>query len=207
MLYLLFLTDKITLTAFSQMKKVLGNLFNRTPSVASNKNVDSNDGIQLRNLNTQKSSDSSDRQESQSHVIVDITTPSFSSLSHTRYQRAILIEASSSIFGNECLRLVNIVFQTSQTFPLIMGTYGNINQYLRRELYRKYPNEYFQMIIGENKTFGFAIDDENYFVEIEQEQYRMIIFTTRLDRKNNLTTHDSNSQMILEWKLVKQLKK
>jgi hypothetical protein len=88
-----------------------------------------------------------------------------------------------------------------------MGTYGNINQYLRRELYKKYPNEYFQMIIGENKTFGFAIDDENYFVEIEQEQYRVIIFTTRLDRKNNLTTHDSNSQMILEWKLVKQSKK
>jgi hypothetical protein len=190
------------------MKKVFGNIFNRKPSIASSKSVGSNTGIQLQNLGTHKSSGSSNRQEQQSYVIVDITTPKLSQSSPTRHQRAIVVEASSEIFGNECLRLVNVVFQTSQTFQSIMGTYGNINQYLRRELYKKYPNEYFQIIIGENYAFGFAIDDDgDYFAEIEQEEYRVIIFTTRFDRKSHLTTHDTNSQMMLEWKLVKQSKK
>jgi hypothetical protein len=54
----------------------------------------------------------------------------------------------------------------------------------------------------QNSAFGFAIDDGDYFAEMEQEQYRVLIYTTRLDKKVCLETHDANSQMILEWKTL-----
>ena len=90
-----------------------------------------------------------------------------------------------------------------------MGTCGNISQYLRKELFKKYPDEYFHVILGQNNAFGFAIDDGDYFAEVEQEQYRVLIFTTRRERKVNLEIHDANSQMLLEWKslTVKPTKK
>ena len=79
----------------------------------------------------------------------------------------------------------------------------------RKELFKKYPSEYFHIIIGQNNAFGFAIDDDEYFAEMEQEQYRVIIFTTRLTQQVKLQTHDTNSQMMLQWKtlVVKQSKK
>jgi hypothetical protein len=90
-----------------------------------------------------------------------------------------------------------------------MGTCGNISQYLRKELFKKYPGEYFHIIIGQTNAFGFAIDDGDYFAEMDQEQYRVLIFTTRLDKQVSLGTHDANSQMMMEWKplIVKQSKK
>ena len=83
----------------------------------------------------------------------------------------------------------------------------NITQYLRKELYKRYPGEYFHVIIGQNNAYGFAIDDDHFFAEIEQEQYRVLIFTTNLNRKINFTSHDANSQMMLEWKVIKEPKK
>ncbi|CAF3582393.1 unnamed protein product [Rotaria sp. Silwood1] len=175
----------------------------------SDRTIDSSADMQQTNLSIRKSSRSRHRREKQPHIIIDIATPTLSQSSTAQHQRAILVEASSTIFGNECLRLVNIVFQTSQTFPSIMGTCNNICQYLRKELFRKYPGEYFHIIIGQNNAFGFAIDDDDYFAEMEQEQYRVIIFTTRVDKDAKLVMHDANSQMMLEWKslIVKQSKK
>ncbi|CAF1040227.1 unnamed protein product [Rotaria sp. Silwood1] len=138
----------------------------------SDRTIDSSADMQQTNLSIRKSSRSRHRREKQPHIIIDIATPTLSQSPTAQHQRAILVEASSTIFGNECLRLVNIVFQTSQTFPSIMGTCNNICQYLRKELFRKYPGEYFHIIIGQNNAFGFAIDDDDYFAEMEQEQYR-----------------------------------
>jgi hypothetical protein len=191
------------------MKKALGNIFNKTPSTTSGIGIGSNADGQRKNLNTHQSSDSRNHQEKKLPVIIDIATPSLSQPSSTQHERVILVEASSTTFGNECLRLVNIIFQTSQTFQSIMGTCGNVTQYLRKELFKKYPGEYFHIIIGQNKKFGFAINDGDYFAELEQKQYRVLIFTTKLDRKVNLATHETNSQMMLEWKsvVVKQSRK
>jgi len=191
------------------MKKALGNIFNKKLSATSGIGIDSNAGGQCKNLNTHQSSGSRNHQEKQLPVIIDIATPSLSQPSSTQHERVILVEASSTTFGNECLRLVNIIFQTSQTFQSIMGTCGNVTQYLRKELFKKYPGEYFHIIIGQNKKFGFAINDGDYFAELEQEQYRVLIFTTKLDRKVNLATHETNIQMMLEWKsvVVKQSRK
>ncbi|CAF0757158.1 unnamed protein product [Rotaria sordida] len=171
--------------------------------------IDSSVDIQDTNLGIHKSSSSHHRREKRPHIIIGIATPTLSQSSAAQLERAILVEASSTIFGNECLRLINIVFQTSQTFPSIMGTCNNVCQYLRKELFKKYPHEYFHIIIGQNNAFGFAIDDDDYFAEMEQEQYRVIIFTTRLDKQVKLEMHDANSQMMLEWKslIVKQSKK
>jgi len=181
------------------MKKALGNIFNKTSSVASDIDIGSNADTQRKKLNTNKSSGSRNRQEKQLPVIVGIAIPTLSQSSTTQHERVILVEASSATFDSECLRLVNIVFQTSQTFQSIMGTCGNVIQYLRKELFKKYLGEYFHIIIGQNNAYGFAIDDGDYFAEMEQEQYRVLIFTTRFNRKVNLETHDANSQMMLEW--------
>jgi len=205
-------TEETTLATFLyhlQMKKVLSSVFDKTSSVASGVATGSNVDAQLQNLNTHRSFVSHNRRETQRHIIYDIATPTFSQSSTVQHERAILVEASSTTFGNDCLRLTNIVFQTSQTFPSIMGTCGNISQYLREELFKEYPAEYFHIIIGQNNAFGFAIDDGDYFAEMEQEQYRVLIFTTSREKKVNLEIHDANSQMMLEWKSLvgKQSKK
>jgi hypothetical protein len=184
------------------MKKALGQVFHKKPSVASGKRISSNADTQPKNVNTHKSSGSHSREEKKPSIIDDIVTPTLSKSSTAQHERVMVVEASSITFGNECLRLVNIVFQTSQTFQSIMGTCDNVSQYLRKELFKKYPNEYFQIIIGQNNAFGFAIDDGDYFAEMEQDQYRVLIFTTRLDKKVNLTSHEANSQMMLEWKPI-----
>jgi hypothetical protein len=115
------------------------------------------------------------------------------------HPRAVLIASSAITFGNDCERLVNIAFQTSQTFPSMMSTCADIIQYLRKELAIQYPNEYFHIIMGENHGFGFSVDDGQYFAEIEQERYRVLIFATKRDSQTKLDTHDVNSQMVLKW--------
>lgn len=181
------------------MKKAFGNIFNRRKLKTTGSSIASNTDVQLRNSKDHQTSGSHDHQGKRMSIIVDIATPTLSQSSSTQYKHAILVEASSTTFGNECLRLVNIVFQTSQTFQSIMGTCGNISQYLQKELFKKYPWEYFHITIGENNAFGFAIEDGDYFAEMEQDQYRVIIFTTRFNRNINLIGQFANSEMMLEW--------
>jgi hypothetical protein len=114
--------------------------------------------------------------------------------------RAVLLASSNITFGNDCERLVNIAFQTSQAFPTIINTYADASQYLRNELAKQHPDEYFHIIIGRNENFGFSVDDSQYFAEIEQKQYRVLIFTTKQNSQTKLNTHDANSQMSFVWK-------
>jgi len=118
----------------------------------------------------------------------------------SQYPRAVLIASSSITFGNDCERLVNIAFQTSQTFPTMMSTCADIIQYLRKELAKQHPGEYFHIIISENDAFGFSVDDGQYYAEIEQERYRILIFATKQNSSAKSDNHDANSQMILKWK-------
>jgi hypothetical protein len=162
-----------------------------------------------RNRATNESLDDPDPQNQDEHVIDDIAIPTLSQPAVIRHERAQLIDSSSDVFGNECLRLVNISFHTSQTFPLMMHTCATVSQYLRKELINRHSGEHLHIIIGENNAFGFTISDANYFAEIHQEQYRVIIFTTVKSRKIEYSAHDANSQMVLTWKPVlgKSLKK
>ncbi|CAF1375446.1 unnamed protein product [Rotaria sordida] len=98
------------------------------------------------------------------------------------YPRAVLIASSSIKFGNDCERLVNIAFQTSQLFPTLMGTYADVNQYLCKELKKQYPDEYFHIII-----------------EIEQDRYRVLIYATKRYSHIKFDTHDANSQASFVW--------
>jgi hypothetical protein len=116
-----------------------------------------------------------------------------------QHERAVLTAASTITFGNDCERLVNIAFRTSQSFPSMMGTYADVSQYLSKELAIQYPDEYFHIIIGENHGFGFSVDDGQYFAEIEQDLYRVLIFATRQDPHTKPDTHDANSQMSFVW--------
>ena len=117
----------------------------------------------------------------------------------SQYSRAVLISSSSINFGNACERLVNIAFQTSQNFPTMMRTCADINKYILRELRKQYPDEYFHIIIGDNHAFGFSVGNDQYFAEIEQEQYRVLIFAAKQHSYTKLDTHDVNDQMELKW--------
>jgi hypothetical protein len=125
---------------------------------------------------------------------------SISELPSNKYPRAVLMSSSSITFGNDCERLVNIAFQTSQAFPSMMGTCADISQYLRKELAKQYPNEYFHIIIGDKHDFGFSLGDGEFFAEIEQDLYRVLIFSTKQNANIKSDNHDANSQMILQWK-------
>ncbi len=124
---------------------------------------------------------------------------SLSQLSSNKYPRAVLVASSFITFGNDCERLVNIAFQTSQTFPTMMSTCADISQYLRKELAKQYPDEYFHIIVSENHEFGFSVDDSQYYAEIQQDRYRVLIFATKQNPNIKSDTHDANSQMKLKW--------
>ena len=116
-----------------------------------------------------------------------------------QHDRAVLTASSTITFGNDCERLVNIAFRTSQSFPTMMSNCADISQYLRKELAKQYPDEYFHIIIGQNHAFGFSIDDGQYFAEIEQERYRVLIFSTKRESCTKIDTHDADSQMLFLW--------
>ncbi len=117
----------------------------------------------------------------------------------SQHERAVLIASSTINFGNDCERLVNIAFRTSQSFPTMMGTYADVIEYLRKELAKHYPDEYFHIIIGKNHAFGFSLDDSQYYAEIEQDRYRVLIFATKQNLHSKSDTHDANSQMSFVW--------
>jgi hypothetical protein len=117
----------------------------------------------------------------------------------SQYPRAVLIASSTISFGNDCERLVNIAFGTSQSFPTMMGTCADVSQYLRKELAKQYPDDYFHIIIGENHAFGVSVDDGQYFAEIEQDRYRVLIFSTKQNASTKSNTHDANSHMLFVW--------
>jgi hypothetical protein len=81
----------------------------------------------------------------------------------------------------------------------MMSNCADFSQYLRKELAKQYPDEYFHIIIGENHEFGFSVDDGQYFAEIQQDRYRVLIFSTKRNPCTKSDTHDANSQMILRW--------
>ncbi|CAF2986622.1 unnamed protein product [Rotaria sp. Silwood2] len=125
---------------------------------------------------------------------LDVVSPS-----STHNNRAVLIASSNITFGNDYERLVNIAFQTSQTFSTMMGTYADVQQYLHKELAKQYPHEYFHIIIGKNQNFGFSISEDQYFAEIEQDRYRVLIFSTKQNPHTKSDTHDANSKMLFVW--------
>ena len=116
----------------------------------------------------------------------------------SQYPRAVLIASSSLSFGNACERLVNIAFETSQVFPTMMSTCGNVIEYINNELTKQYPNDIFHIVIGEDHGFGFSIDDNPYFAEILQERYRVLIFSTKQNDSKSVTNH-TNHQMKFKW--------
>ena len=118
----------------------------------------------------------------------------------TSHSKAVLITSSTISFGNSCERLVNIAFHTSQTFPSIIATYADLSSYLRKELVKQYPDQYFHIVVGESRGFGFSVDDGEYFAEIEQERYRVVIFSTKQSDQTKSDSHDANSRMMLQWK-------
>ncbi|CAF3354277.1 unnamed protein product [Rotaria socialis] len=128
----------------------------------------------------------------------DRSLPQLSSSSNQN-GRAVLTASCNIIFGNDCERLVNIAFETSQTFPTLMGTYADVIQYLRKELAKQHPDQQFHIIIGQNEKFGFSVEEDEYYAEIEQDRYRVLIFTTKQNPQIKSDIHDANSKMQFVW--------
>jgi hypothetical protein len=134
--------------------------------------------------------------------IMGVAIPKLSQLYIIRQERATLIDSSTIMFGNQCIRLVNIVFHTSQILPTLMGTCDDISHYLQKELMQQHPSRYFHIVIGKIDDFSFAINEGGYFAEIQQEQYRVLIFSTKRRKSIKIDSHDANNQMKLQWKSV-----
>lgn len=115
-------------------------------------------------------------------------------------QRAVLLYSSKTDFGSLCEELVNKAFEKSRTSEKKMKTCAEVTQYIQRKLEQNYRNEKFDVIIGENGQFAFAVTDAQLFAEIEQERYRVVIFNTKRGDRVKSNTHDANSQMPLLWK-------
>lgn len=120
-------------------------------------------------------------------------------LSPVQHPRAIVVVSSNITFGSDCERLVNIAFQTSQTFSNMMDTYADVIRYIQQELAKHYPDEHFHIIIGRNNQLGFAVDDSQHYAEIKQDRYTVLIFSTKVNSQTKSDTHDANSQMQLIW--------
>ncbi|CAF1351929.1 unnamed protein product [Adineta ricciae] len=115
-------------------------------------------------------------------------------------QRAIVTSSSAIAFGNECERLVNIAFQTSQTFPTMMGTYADFIEYLRKELRKRYKGVCFEIIVGGNELFGCSIGEDEYFAEVQHDQYRVLIFSVKQNPSIKSDTHAADIHLSFVWK-------
>ena len=134
--------------------------------------------------------------------MMGVATPNLCQLRILQDEPALLLDSSTAVFGNECLRLVNIAFQTSKMFPSIMATCDDISRYLQKELQQRHPKRCFHIIITENSNFGFALDDCIRFATVKQDQYQVLIFSTKSHKSIKMDTHDANNQMKLQWKSV-----
>lgn len=133
---------------------------------------------------------------------ISLIMPKLSQCYILRREDPILIESNTVIFGEECVRLVKVAFHASQMFPTMMGTCDTVSNYLRKGLIQRHSGRNFHIIISENYGFGFAIDGFDHFADIKQEQYRVLIFSTKFHKKVKFDTHDANNQMKLHWKSV-----
>lgn len=115
-----------------------------------------------------------------------------------KQDRAFLVESSDADFGFACERLVNIAFETSQSFPSIIGTYGEFVEYIKTELAKQYSGELFHVIIGD-KRFAFDVSSANFHAEISQQTYHVIIFNTKRNPCVKMENSDVNSQTALLW--------
>ncbi|CAF3354256.1 unnamed protein product [Rotaria socialis] len=131
--------------------------------------------------------------------IKDVAIPELSRSVTILHKRARISESSSILFGNTCLRLVNIAFHTSQTFPAMMNTCATISQYLEQELTTQWPDLHYHIVIAENSAFGFCINNGDHFAEIKQEQYCVLIFTTSSSTEIKYSKNDANANMELKW--------
>lgn len=140
--------------------------------------------------------------ELQKSMMNDLAIPKLSQLHVLRDEKAQLIESSTFIFGQMCLRLVNITLHTSQMFPSLMGTNVLISQYLRQQLRKEYPYKDFYIIIADNDTVGFALGDGEQYAVIQQEQYKIMIFSMKKTTKNKSTTKVLNGRRKLHWESI-----
>nr|ACI90392.1 hypothetical protein [Philodina roseola] len=143
----------------------------------------------------------------QKAMMDDLAIPKLSQLCVMRQEKATLIDSSTFIFGNMCLRLVHITLQTSQIFPSLMGSYLSVSQYLRQQLRKEYPYKDFYIIIADNDSIGFALGDGEQFAIVQQEKYRIMIFSTKKRGKNNLKMKALNGRRKLNWQsiVIKQM--
>ena len=152
-----------------------------------------------------RSKDESERlhhDELQKSIMDDLAIPKLSHLRVLRDEKATLIDSSALIFGNVCLRLVNIACRTSQMFPSMMGTYLSVSQHLRQELRKEYPYKDFHIIIADNDSVGFAVGDGEQYAIVQQEQYRIMIFSIRKPSKSHSKTKALNGRRRLQWQSI-----
>ena len=134
--------------------------------------------------------------------ITGLAIPSLAQLYILHREQAALIESNAPLFGNACRRVVSIALQTSQVFPSMMDSYLSLCRYVRKQLTDQYLQRDFHILIADSTAIDFAIDEDTYFAVIQQEQYRVLIFSTERYKPMTRRTHTTNHSMKLQWKSV-----
>jgi hypothetical protein len=128
----------------------------------------------------------------QEQFTTSLAMPKLVQLKTLPRKQVTLITTNNKNFSNACLRLINIAFQTNQIFPSIMSTYLDMCKYLSQELVGQYPRCNIHVVIVDGDRWDFSIGDASEFVVIEQDKYRVLIFSTYKSRTVRFNTFGVN---------------
>ena len=110
--------------------------------------------------------------------------------------RARLIDSRGEGFGSHIERLVNIAYETHQTFSNLIRTLNDLIDYLHQELNRTYPKHQFTILVG--KHFDFDRIESNLMAHVEHAGWKVLIFSCNGHADHRTLTMD-DEQKELVW--------
>ena len=91
-------------------------------------------------------------------------------------QRARVLHSVGDGFGSHLERMVNVAYDTHQSFSNIIQTWRDLIDYLRKELERAYYPYQFSVVVG--KHFDFDQSSTAHLAWIELGGMRVLIFSS-----------------------------
>lgn len=112
--------------------------------------------------------------------------------------RARLIRSHGEGFGSHMERVINVAYETHQSFSNLMETLNDVISYLHEELDRVYPSQQFSIVVG--KEFDFDLDaiDSTTFAWIEHGGLKFFIFHSLGTSFHRTITMDEDEKA-LSW--------
>jgi len=90
--------------------------------------------------------------------------------------RAHIIQSKGDGFGAYVERLINVAYETHQSFPNLITTLNDLINYIREQLERSYCQYQFSIIIG--KDFDYDQMSSHHSALIEHSGIKVLIFSS-----------------------------